>query len=333
MRPITMRTLFALVASIAVAGLLAASARAAAPTNTLPPSFTGSLKQGATLTATNGMWSNDPTTFSYRWQRCAADGSACGNIDNAALKAYKLTSADVDHTVRVVVTASNADGQTSANSKVSSVVSSYTDPKNTVKPSVSGTAHPGDELTASDGTWTGGVRSFAYQWQRCDTAGANCTDVAGATGKTYGIRGIDVDHTLRVVVKATSLGGSTSANSDVSAVVKEPTAPTPPPTTTTNHRPTIAILSVRFVGASVYARFRVCDDSRKNLSITERDSKPRVPSYTRRFRTFVPPRTCAALTRHWLPAARFRHGRYTLTLSASDFAGLTSRPVSKTFSR
>ncbi len=86
-------------------------------------------------------------------------------------------------------------------------------------------------------------------------------------------------------------------------------------------------------GATVYARFRACDDSRKNVSITERDSKPGVPSYTRRFRTLVPPRTCAALTRHWLPAPRFRHGRYTLTLTARDFAGLTSRPVSRTFFR
>ncbi len=289
--------------------------------------------QGRTLPASNGTWSSNPTTFFYRWQRCSADGTACGNIDNAAQKTYKLTAADVDNTMRVVVTASNSDGQTSANSKVSDVVSANTAPKNTVKPSITGVAQPGEELTAANGTWTGGVRTFAYQWQRCDTAGANCTDVAGATGKTYGVRGIDVDHTLRVVVKATSLAGSTTANSDVSAVVKAPTAPTPPPTTTTNHRPTIAILSVRFVGASVYARFRVCDDSRKNLSIVQRDSKPRVPSYTRRFRTLVPPKTCAALTRHWLPAARFRHGRYTLTLSARDFAGLTSRPVSRTFFR
>jgi hypothetical protein len=332
MRPITMRTLWALAASIAVAGLLAASARAAAPLNTSPPTFAGTLMQGRTLTASNGTWSGNPTTFFYRWQRCAADGTACANIDNAALKTYRLTPADVDHTVRVVVTASNADGQTAANSKVSDVVSANTDPKNTVKPSVSGTAQPGEELTASNGTWTGGVRTFAYQWQRCDTAGANCTDVAGATGKTYGVRGIDVDHTLRVVVKATNLAGSTTVNSDVTAVVKAPTSPTPPPTAA-NRRPTIAILSIRFVGATVYARFRVCDDSRKNVNITERDSKPGVPSYTRRFRTLVPPRTCAALARHWLPAARFRHGRYTLTLTARDFAGLTSRSVSRTFFR
>jgi len=332
MRPITMRTLFALLAAVTVAGLLAASARAAAPNNTSPPTFTGTLMQGKTLTATTGTWSNSPTTFFYRWQRCSADGTACGNIDNAAQKTYSLTAADVDHTIRVVVTASNSDGQTSANSKVSDVVSANTAPKNTVKPSISGIEQPGEELTAANGTWTGGVRTFAYQWQRCDMAGANCTDVAGATGKTYGVRGVDVDHTLRVVVTSTNLAGSTNANSDVSAVVRTPASPAPP--ATVNHRPTIVILSVRFIGARVYVRFRVCDDSRKNLSIVQRDMKPRVPSYTRRFRTLVPPRTCSALGRNWLPAARFRHGRYTLTLTARDAFGLTSlRPARRTFFR
>jgi hypothetical protein len=333
MRPITMRRLSALVISIAVAGLWAASARAAAPNNTSPPTITGTLMQGKTLTATKGTWSNSPTTFFYRWQRCSADGTACANIDNAAQGTYRLTATDVDNTMRVVVTASNADGQTAANSKVSDVVSATTAPKNAVKPSISGTARPGEELTAANGTWTGGVRTFAYQWQRCDTAGANCTEVAGATGKTYGVRGIDVDHTLRVVVTATNLAGSTNASSDNSAIVKSAT--TPPPTGgTVNRRPTIVILSVRFVGARVYARFRVCDDSRRNVNIIQRDSKPRVPSYTRRFRTLVPPRNCAALTRNWLPAQRFRHGRYTLTLTARDALGLTSlRPARRTFFR
>jgi hypothetical protein len=235
--------------------------------------------------------------------------------------------------VRVVVTASNSDGQTSANSKVSDIVAANTAPKNTVKPSVSGIAQPGEELTAVNGTWTGGIRTFAYQWQRCDTAGANCVDVAGATGKTYGVRGIDVDHTLRVIVTAKNLAGSTNAISDNSAIVKPATTP-PPSGGTVNRRPTIVILSVRFVGARVYARFRVCDDSRRNVNIIERDSKPRVPPYTRRFRTLVPPRPCAAATRSWLPAPRFRHGRYTLTLTARDALGLTSlRPARRTFFR
>jgi hypothetical protein len=317
---------------LAAAGFMATAARAAAPTNTTVPTITGTLEKGHTVTATKGTWANSPTSFVYRWQRCAADGTACDGIAGATTKSYTLTSADVDHAVRFKVTASNADGSTTAYSKTSDVVSDNVPPKNTALPTVSGTPQPAEELTATTGTWTGGARTFAFQWQRCDTTGAGCVDVTGATGRTYGVRTADVGHTMRVVVTATNLAGSTSANSDNTAVVH--TASTPPPTPAANHRPTIVILSVRFVGARVYVRFRTCDDSRRNVSIIERDSKPGVPSYTRRFRTLVPPRPCAALTRSWLPASRFRHGRYTLTLTARDAFGLTSlRPARRTFFR
>ena len=37
------------------------------------------------------------------------------------------------------------------------------------------------ELVADPGTWSGDGISFAYAWERCDSAGANCAPVAGAT--------------------------------------------------------------------------------------------------------------------------------------------------------
>jgi hypothetical protein len=106
-----------------------------------------------------------------------------------------------------------------------------------------------------------------------------------------------------------------------------------PAVTITNHRPAVTILAVQFVGSTVYARFRICDDSLKNLSIIETDSRPGKLSYTRRFATLVPPRPCGVYSRHWLPVARFRGpGRYTVTLRATDKSGLTSLPARRTFS-
>lgn len=314
---------------LAAAGVAAVSARAAAPTNTSPPTVTGTAQQGRTLTANSGTWANGPSTFFYRWQRCTADGTGCSNITNATRRTYLLRDVDVDNTVRVVVTASNSDGQTSANSAVTDLVSSNAAPKNTAKPAIGGNPQVGAELTADHGMWTGGVRSFAYQWQRCDTAGNGCTNVTGATGSSYGVRVIDAGHTMSVVVTATNLAGSATAGSDATRVVLA--APTTQPAA--NHRPTIAILRVRFVGARVYVRMRVCDDSHRNLGIPQRDSKRGVLSYSRTFRTLVPPRNCAALSRSWLPAQRFRHGRYVLTLWARDFAGLRSAPASRIFFR
>jgi hypothetical protein len=300
--------------------------------NTSQPTIAGTQQQGKTLTAGNGVWTNTPTSFTYQWQRCNADGSSCVNIATATKKTYLLAAADVDHTIRVVVTATNADGHNTANSKPTDVISANTAPRNTARPSLSGTAVVGETLTADPGTWTGGVRSFAYQWQRCTGAGLNCIDIDGANGKTYGVRTLDVGFTVRVKVKATNLAGSQEETSDRSDVVK---ASTPPPASTsaTNHRPTIRILSAHFVGARLYVQFRVCDDSHKNLSITERDSKTGVPSYTRRYATLVPPNPCASLRRNWLPAPRFRHGRYVVTMTARDKSGLTSLPARRTFFR
>ena len=318
--------------TLVTAGVITTAAWAVAPSNTSPPTITGTPQKGMTLTAHHGSWTNSPTAYAYRWQRCAADGTGCGGI-GANGKTYTLVAADVDHTVRVRVTASNASGSATEFSRPTDVVSDNKGPTNTAKPTVTGVPQSAEELTASNGTWTGGATTFTYQWQRCDTAGAGCVDVAGATGKTYGVRTADVGHTLRVQVTAKNTTGSTTATSDVTAVVHSASTPAPAPSAA-NHRPTVAIISARWVGARLYVRFRVCDDSHRNVSIRERDSKRGVPSYTRTFRTLVPPRNCSALTRSWLPAPRFRHGRFTVTLSARDALGLWSpRPASRTFSR
>lgn len=104
--------------------------------------------------------------------------------------------------------------------------------------------------------------------------------------------------------------------------------------TITNKPPTISIISVRFTGARVYARFRICDDAPRNLAILVTETRPGVRLATRRFATRVPPRPCGAYTRYWLPAQRFRGpGRYTITLRARDASGLTSAPARRTFNR
>ena len=95
-----------------------------------------------------------------------------------------------------------------------------TAPSNTVLPSVSGTAQVGQTLTASDGMWGGSTpMGFGYQWQDCDSSGAGCVDVSGATSVSDTLGSGDVSHTVRAVVTASNAGGSTSASSAASAVV------------------------------------------------------------------------------------------------------------------
>ena len=306
----------------------AAVAAAAPPVNTTLPTITGTARQGETLTAENGTWQNNPTNFQYKWLRCDASGAACVEISNATARTYTPTGADVGHTLRVRVTAMNADGSATAQSAPTAVVAaSAALPKNTALPTISGVPRVGQELTAESGSWSGNPDSFAFQWQRCDADGTNCFDVVGATGKTYGVRLADLGFRLRVKVTAKNEKGSATATSALTSVVA-PTA------RIVNRRPTIGIIAVRFRGATVYARFRVCDDSNKNLTIIETDSRPGRLSYTRRFSTLVPPQPCGVYTRHWTPAPRFRgHGRYTITLRARDKSRLTSLPARRTFIR
>ena len=86
-------------------------------------------------------------------------------------------------------------------------------------PAITGTAQQGQTVTASPGTWTADDATFAYQWQHCDAAGANCTDIAGATAQTYTVTSTDVNTTLRVVVTASNRFGAPTAPSAQTAVV------------------------------------------------------------------------------------------------------------------
>jgi hypothetical protein len=309
-----------------VAGVWVGVAGAAVPSNTTPPTVTGTAREGQTLTATNGTWANSPTSFQYQWQRCSAAGADCAGIASATGMTYTAGADDVDRRLRVVVTAINADGQSSANSAPTEVVSGGNAPVNTAKPTIEGSAIVGEELTASNGTWTGGATSFSYQWQRCDSTGGACLDVTDATSRRYGVRTADVGHRIRVAVSAKNASSSSTAASEPTALV---TASGGTPTTTpANRAPTITFLSLRRSGLRVFVRFRVCDDGTKPVTIVQRDVKAGVRSYTRRYASQARP--CRTTTRNWTPPARFRHGRYTATLRAVDKSGRSSQTVSRT---
>ena len=92
-------------------------------------------------------------------------------------------------------------------------------PRNTELPTVTGTPAVGQTLTATQGTWSGNPTSFAYEWQRCDAAGAACTGIPGATSQTYVVAEADFGSTLRVAVTArNSVGGTVATSASTSAV-------------------------------------------------------------------------------------------------------------------
>ena len=204
-------------ASIYVNGQAAAADPA--PSNSGVPVVSGSAQQGDVLTTSNGSWSGSPTSYAYQWQDCNGSGASCSGISGATSSSYTLAAGDVGHTVRSVVTATNAGGSTPATSAQTATVTSPPAPSNSGVPVVSGSAQQGDVLTTSNGSWSGSPTSYAYQWQDCNGSGASCSGISGATSSSYTLAAGDVGHTVRSVVTATNAGGSTPADSAVSGVV------------------------------------------------------------------------------------------------------------------
>jgi hypothetical protein len=87
-------------------------------------------------------------------------------------------------------------------------------------PQVSGLPISGDLFTATHGNWSGVTPTYAYQWLRCDTSGANCADISGATGSTYTPQSADLGSTVRVRVTASNEYGSSTAQSAATDVIQ-----------------------------------------------------------------------------------------------------------------
>ena len=185
-----------------------------------PPSISRPARTGGVLQAFPGGWTGTGPTFTYQWRRCSSSGTSCVDLAGATAKTYTVVSADAGATIRVAVTATNVAGSAVAVSAQTAVVTSTTTaPVNIAPPTISGSPQVGQTLTTTDGTWSGTPPlSFAYQWRRCNSSGAACTDIAGATSRTYVLTSADAGLTLRAVVTASN---SSTQTAYVSTVVSD----------------------------------------------------------------------------------------------------------------
>jgi hypothetical protein len=192
------------------------------PTNTAPPTISGTSQQGQTLTASNGSWTGSPTFYTYQWQNCDNAGNNCAPIGGATSTTYALASSAIGYTIRVAETATNAGGSATVASNQTGVVtaqSASSAPSSTAAPLISGTAQQGQTLTTSNGSWSGSPTSYAYQWQDCDNSGNSCAIIGGATSSSYSLASGDVGHTIRAIVTATNASGFTPATSAQTSLV------------------------------------------------------------------------------------------------------------------
>jgi hypothetical protein len=215
------------VAGQAMASAPAVAASSTPPQNTALPQISGSPIAGQTLSATTGTWAGSPTpTYAYQWEDCDSAGANCTAITGATSSTYTVAPSDDGFTIEVQVTASNTAGQVPASSVPTATVTEA--PANTALPSISGSAVEGQILTAAGGTWSGyPTPALSYQWQRCDSTGASCADLSGATSASYTVLSADVGSTLSVTVTATNSAGS-AGKSATTGVVTSAAGPVTP---------------------------------------------------------------------------------------------------------
>jgi len=214
--------------------LLSVSAATAAPTSHLTTATASGAKISAHLTKTSFepaqagsvkliySFSAPSRSFSYllklkkgkKWQTVKSvkkTGSFKGSHTMTVKKVFAGKPVKVG-SYRLKL---SADG----GSKLLSFVVKGSKPANTALPAISGTTTQGQTLTARKGSWSNSPTSYAYHWRRCNSSGASCGDISGATSGSYALALADVGATIRIAVTASNGYGSASATSNQTAAV------------------------------------------------------------------------------------------------------------------
>lgn len=187
-------------------------------------------------------------------------------------------------------------------------------PANTSRPKISGKAQQDQRLTESHGEWTNNPYGYRVRWEDCDSSGANCTAIAGATKQYYYPTAGYVGHTLRVQEWATN-----DANT-VGPVSSSPTAPVAPV-----DAPSIANLKLNpstfYDTRAATVTYLDSQAATTTLTVIALKTKAVVKMLAHRDR---------AGSNGVGGLSRLKAGRYVLRVSAT-FQGQTSQPVTVSF--
>jgi hypothetical protein len=78
---------------------------------------------GNTLTAGPGTWTGSGSiSYKYQWSVCGSDGNSCHDLSGATAQTYQLQSDALGNTLRVGVTATDANGSATATSAATSSI-------------------------------------------------------------------------------------------------------------------------------------------------------------------------------------------------------------------
>ncbi len=203
------------------------------PANTAAPIISGEAKVGQLLSVSEGSWRAfpAPATLGYLWENCVK--KECKGAEGEDKEArYRITGPELGDTLRAAVTATNALGAGSATSAATANVVAGP-PVNVERPTVSGLAREGQELTGGLGVWAGSapIEYAYYRWLRC--AAGECHSIEGESGTKdikYTLTASDVGYTVEAQITAKNSVGETTVASVATAPVTsaKPEATAPP---------------------------------------------------------------------------------------------------------
>jgi hypothetical protein len=210
-----------ILASVSVAG--------SGPIATSRPTVTGTLREGAKLTAKPGSWTGHGTiTYAYQWSRCDANGAHCSSIHGATRGTYAEVRGDVGHTLALTVRASDATGTAAGYASLAGLVAAqHARIAPSAQPALGGEAIVGKTLTVAMPVWTAKASAPSYRWLRCNTNARACAAIAAAHTDTYTVAAADAGRILVAVVSASKQSVLSSA-SPVVRVAPGPVAVSPP---------------------------------------------------------------------------------------------------------
>jgi hypothetical protein len=195
------------------------------------PVVSGAARLGGSVHVDIGKWTQAPKSFAYQWIRCNSNGRACAPIVGDRAASHTIVRRDVAHALVAIVQAKSGSTSRAVLSRATAPIAAQPKPGGaalvaTVPPSVTMAVRQGKQLKAVPGTWTGsGTIQYAFQWYRCDPAGAHCKSIHGATKPTYTQVAKDVNNTLGLTVRATDTNGTTSAYASLVGPVPAANAP------------------------------------------------------------------------------------------------------------
>ena len=176
------------------------------------PRLQGEALAGGTLTVANAVWAHHGAlTYSYQWERCTA--TSCSAIEGATATSYTLTSSDVSHTIRSVITAAEEGSEPGLAVTAPSAIVQPEAATDLTAPSISGTAQTGETLEGNDGIWSGAEVSYTRRWERCTPSTTSCAAIEAATGPAYEVTEADAESSLRLTVTGHGPGSEEHASS------------------------------------------------------------------------------------------------------------------------